>query len=418
MKRHRLLFEKHQQGTLDENGIKILDQLLVDMYFRQQDELSPAEIEYAEDLIIELISAGGLKEEYAESFRITLSNNSSLTRKFRLLEEVKSGTEKARDQQIFQLISNENPELEKQEEEQLSRIVREAIEKVHKEEETQTAGSFLGKVLNGLGSYLDNLLPGVPNLRPVLAIAGILLIAAIFWISVKPGQKPMISKVNPKDTVSGQAKNDRDSIKGKSRELIKVQPSLLKDKQLANIDSAKIFHRKTKVLHKNRLKIKPSVSSPELDRTLLALADDVPSELDYTEVRSETSEGYDLFVDAADKYNKKDYNGTILLMNKLVRGRYFTSGDTLNTLYFYLGNSYLTKGFEKPAAKLLKSALANYSKVSENSIYYKDARWYSALVFVKLGEKNKGLKILDSLLHDQYLRSGNVLKFKQLLKGQ
>ena len=54
MKPYKTLFEKYRKGILPESGIEELNHILVESYFLSPSELSKDELEYAEDLIIEL----------------------------------------------------------------------------------------------------------------------------------------------------------------------------------------------------------------------------------------------------------------------------------------------------------------------------------------------------------------------------
>ncbi|SEK92276.1 hypothetical protein SAMN04487910_1482 [Aquimarina amphilecti] len=78
-------------------------------------------------------------------------------------------------------------------------------------------------------------------------------------------------------------------------------------------------------------------------------------------------------------------------------------------LELYLGNSYLQVGKEK-------KALLQFEKINDNSQYYEDANWYQALTYLKLGETNTSLEILERIIRFDGIYKEKAIQLKEDLE--
>ena len=418
MKPYKTLFEKYRKGILPESGIEELNHILVESYFLSPSELSKDELEYAEDLIIELYGIGKLEVKFANRFKEILNTNKMLSRKFHLLRNLNEANESARMNQVSRLIASENAGSEQEEEAQLSKILHEVIEKVHSEKDASPVNSkfqvFLLQINEFFNNLIANLLPAQPQFRMALVFASVVIIAGIVWVSVKPEDNKLISNNSGKDTTKDNKLNQADTNQIKP---IELKPEINKP-QYAHADSVR-----NKLLIKDQVaqiqkadKMRDSASR-ELDMALLAFADEIPTSIEYIELRSESSSANDLFINAAEKYNNRDYDSCALILSSLLKRNEFKSIDTLSEINFYLGIISMKKGFSEPSRKSLKQALQFYIKVDKNSPYFNDSQWYRALLEIKLGNRTKGIHILNSLPENNYQRAGDVKLVKEKLSS-
>lgn len=409
MKRYKELFEKFKTGNLDENRIEELNSVLLKSYFLSTAELDNEELEYTEDLVIELSLSGKLDDRFALQLREFLITNKTLARKFHLLRNLREAHEQKKKDQMSLLLVNENTESEKEEEEQLSKILLEVIEKVHAEEEAGTIKSKVEILFSKTRAYFKDLLPSVileqPRFQTALVFASILIIAGIVWISIRTDDPKLITGTIP-DSVQTTPPVKIDSIKNE------IKPVIQKP-LYAVIDSVNNKQLPQPQIVQNK-KVNSAQDSilKELDNVLLAYAEDIPSEIEYTELRSASSPANDLFILAAEKYAVKEYDNCAIILRGLLKNKEFRSPDTISEINFYLGIIYMTKGFDKSSSKLLNQASQFFGKVNENSPYFNTSKWYRALMEIKMGNKIKGKQLLDSLLDNKYLRSGEVLELR------
>lgn len=419
MKPYKTLFEKYRKGILPESGIEELNHILVESYFLSPSELSKDELEYAEDLIIELYGSGKLEVKFANRFKESLNTNKMLSRKFHLLRNLNEANKSERMNQVSRLIASENAGSEQEEEAQLAEILHEVIEKVHSEIEAPLVNSkfqvFLLQIHEFFNKLIASLLPAQPQFRMALVFASVVIVAGIVWFSVKPGDNKMISRNSGNDTTLNNHLNQADTNQIKP---IELKPEINKP-QYAHADSVrnKVL-LKEQVAQIQKTDKMPDSASKELDMALLAYADEIPTSIEYIELRSESSSANDLFINAAEKYNNNDYDGCALILSSLLKRNEFNSIDTLSEINFYLGIISMKKGFSEPSRKSLKQAIHFYCKVDKSSTYFNDAQWYRALSEIKLGNRTKGMHILNSLPENNYQRAGDV-KFilKKLAKA-
>ena len=423
MNPHRELFENYKKGVLEESRIGELHQYLIEQYFISPGELNRDEMEYTEDYIIEVFATGRLEEKYVKPLKLAISGNQTLSRKYRLLSELGNAREKAKNDKMSLLLSVENPEVEIKEEEQLAKILQEVIGKVHADKESGTVKAGLVNLIIKLKSFLLNLIPQLdihqPRFRVALALASVAIVAIVVWISIHPGNKELISKNNASDSVRNKTLITPDSSQGKE---IKLQQRIqleIRRPEYAASGSAKNGHViKGKHARKNEETDRSGALKIEMDPALLACAENIPASMEYEELRSMSSAANDLFVDAAIKYENKEYDSCLAVLKGLLKENYFKSPDTLNEINFYMGITYLKKGFNIRNQKLLKMSIQSFGRIEPPSSYFNDSRWYSALVTMRLGNITKGMQILDSLLQLNYLRSGEVKTLRDKMESK
>jgi len=93
----------------------------------------------------------------------------------------------------------------------------------------------------------------------------------------------------------------------------------------------------------------------------------------------------------------------------------FKSPDTLSEINFFLGIIHMKKGFQNNNSKSFKLAVKYLNAVDPGTRYFNDALWYRALTELKLGNRTKGKSILETLLKNKYLRSGEVQKLRDMV---
>ncbi len=414
MNRHRELFERFRQGILDENGIEELNQCLLSSYFYSLSELNPNEVEYTEDLLIELSIAGKLDENLKVKFNEALSANKSLLRKYNLLGNLHKSAETARTRNANLLTEIESAESEKEEEEAISKILLEVIEKVHAEETSRVAKAATDNPLSRMWEYIRSITPAVvagqPRYRLALVFASILILAGIVWLSIRPEQKEPMAVHSTSDSILNDSTQKNDTVL--FNQIQDQKP------EIALADSLHGKHHPVNQLaQQTKTDSKQDSILKVMDSELLAYAGDIPSEIEYMQLRSESSTATDLYIKAADKFGNHEFDSCAIIFTGLLRSNAFTSGDTLSEINYYIGIIYMTKGFNKPHHTMLNAALHHFGKVGTGSPYYNNSRWYSALTEIRLGNKSKGKMILDSLIQNNYLRSGEVMKLNGRLTG-
>jgi len=413
MEPHRELFNRYERGELDESSVTELHRLLAEKYFNSPADLGPEEMAYTEDFILEAFANGSLDEKYQPLFEEMLRNQSSLYRKYSLFTGLGMAAGNKQSEHLLHLAGSKSPETEEQEEEQLTSILQEVIEKVHSgNEESSTVR--MKQWISRIASRISNLLPpqpeGQPLLRPALLIAAVAIVAFAVWIAVKPGPQQQLSWTNPSDTASNKEQLPRDSARHAPVPVQRLVPPDIRHPNLAHSDSILKKEEIPEKQYAHRVTKADTIERElkALDRELLACADDIPSTMEYMELRSVSSEANGLFIEAARKYNARDLDGCILILNQLIRDQAFKDQDTLDKIRYYLGNSYLSKGFQPGGHKWLNAAVSAFQKVSKQSPHYNDSRWYEALALIKAGKTAEGKRILTDLLKAGYYRSGEV----------
>ena len=415
MKPYNALFEKYRKGNLSESGTDELNQILVESYFLSPSDLNRDELEYAEDLVIELYGRGKLEEKFAIQFKDALNTNKLLSGKFHLLRNLSEANEYARMSQMSRLLASENNESEQEEEAQLAKILQEVIAKVHTEEETARVKSkiqiAISKIKNFIIDSIPSVIPDQPRLRTALAFASIIIIAGVVWVSIRPGDNQLISRNSGNDSI-----RKYPLVQTDSNQLIETEVKHEINKPAyAYTDSARNKRLPKNLLaQQQKMDVTRDSVAMELDMALLAYADEIPSGIEYIELRSESSSANDLFIIAAEKYNNKDYDGCALILNGLLKSNEFKSIDTLSEINYYLGIISMKNGFAPTNRKSLKQAIRFYAKVDKSSPYFNDSQWYSALSEIKLGNKTKGIQILNSLPENNSQRADDV----KLVKGK
>ena len=397
MNRHRELFHKYISGGLGESAADELHELLVKAYFQAPGTLDSGEREYAEDLVIQLYSTGKLDANYGGLFKEAIMANTVLSGKYQVLRSLAEPSLTSKNKSSILLASSENPAAEEQEEEELSALLQEAIRKVHAESETGKLYTVVQNLSGKLVSFFKLWVPagGIwqPGFRTVLVFASVLLLALFVWILGPRQNSNLLSILGNPDSIR---KNQPVVIPGKEKDTIND-----KSTRPGSTDTGSSINtlKHKKQPEKSRLKSVPADGSLiKAEPLLLAYAGEIPASLDYTELRSETSDATDLFIEAAEKYNRKEYDSCILIMSGLIARKDFRSPDTLNELNFYLGIMNMSKGFDKPDRKFLKHALQSFSRVDQSSDYFVDSQWYSALTLLRLGNRSAGLDKLNSLI--------------------
>ncbi|MEI6061255.1 MAG: hypothetical protein WCR72_11135 [Bacteroidota bacterium] len=413
MNTHREYFEKYKNGELDEDKVDALLHNLVELYFRAPAALDQAEMEFAEDLVIELYAAGTLGDIYQQQFKIALSVNPGLNRKCLLLRELNENKESLKNPYLSRLRYSENPVSDEEEEEQLSQILLEVIEKVHVEDEKGLVKDKPGKLLLKMKAWLEGLIPEMhiaqPQVRMALVLASVLIIAGIVWVTVVPDKNKPIAYRSISDTNLNKPYSDKDSAQVKKV----VPPPAIPNPVYASADSVK--NRKVPEVQYAGKENAPDTSRSSTlypDPALLAYAEDIPASIDYVQLRSVSSAANDSFIMAAEKYGNREYNSCLVIIERLLETKAFSSADTINELNFYAGIIYMKKGFDKPSYKALNKSMMCFSRIDSTSSYYNDSRWFAALSATRLGKDKKGIEILDALIEKGYQRAGEVKALK------
>lgn len=414
MKPYKALFEKYKEGRLPESEIEELNHILVDSYFLYPSELSKDELEYTEDMIIEMYVCSKLEVKSANRFKELLKTNKMLSRKFNLLRNLSEANKRMN--QASRLIASEKAETEQEEEIELAKILHEVIEKVHSENDTSLVNSKLQIFLSQINKLFNTLvtytLPAQPRLRTALVFASVVIIAGIVWVSVNPKDKKLISSNSDRDTSQNNFSKQADTNLIKADE---VKHEINKP-QYAHSDSvSNNLLIKDQVAHIQKADRMSDSASRELEMALLAYAEEIPNSIDYIELRSESSTANDLFIEAAEKYNNKNYDDCEIILSGLLKTNEFKSIDTLSEINFYLGVISMKNGFDEPNRKFLKQSIRYFSKVDKSSSYFNDARWYTALSEIRLGNKTNGLFILNSLPENHFQRAADVILIKEKL---
>lgn len=422
MKRFRQLFEQYRRGYLDENGIEEMHQSLIGTYFGSPMELAAEEFEYTEDLIIQNYTLGILDGNYALQFKDALAANKNLNRKYRLLSDLDHANEKEKSKQISLQLKQAETAVANDEEEQLTKVLEEVIAKIREEKEGIASAAQSESLLTRVKTWVEGLVSALSTMQPqyrvAIAFASVLFIAFAVWVSVKTGEPELISE-NP-DSISNNPVIKTDTAR-ENENKDKIQLSIPQEIQkplYASADSAADLNKRgDHFAHRQKEIDKPEAPNAEADELLLACAENIPSSMDYLELRSESSLGNDLFIDAAKKFGNREYDSCIKIMNGIIRNREIRSPDSLSEINHYLGLSYLAKGFRGSNHKQLSLSLRAFGHVDPNSSFYNDSRWYSALVEIRMGQTAKGLHILDSLLRINYGRTGEVRTLRDKIAG-
>jgi hypothetical protein len=420
MNQHKALFEKFKEGKLKEAGIEELHHSLLETYFFSVKELTSDEVEYTEDLIIELVATGKLTEKYVTPFQDAVAGDTMLNRKFHLLRDLIETRENIKNKQVSLLSNSENSVLDEKEEEDLAKILKESIEKVHAEHEAGQVKARTENLVLRLNNYFRELIPTIPihqpQLRAALVFASVVLVAVVVWLSIRPEHKPLISGNSKQDTTINKRYIKSDSSKLKTIKAPNTVPPEIRNPQYASVDSSKNSNLKKDQLPNSRHKIQNfKTTIPSNTQDLLAYVD-LPEDFEVYQTRSGSSTDIDdAYIDAAQKYNDGLYEGCISGLNRLLDGKYFSNADTLNEIFYYLGNSYMAKALKKSDSKMFKLSLESYSKIDPSSSYYNDACWFSAWALLKTGKKRECISILDSLLKKGFQKSGKVKRLRDSL---
>jgi hypothetical protein len=416
MKPYRALFEKYSNGLLDEPGIELLNLNLIEVYFESIEQFNQEELEYTEDLIFELYSGNKLDEKYIQLLKIKIANDRPLQKRYLLFSNLMVSNDiKSRKKSTLH-IASQLPENEKKEEEELEKVLQEVIEKVHKENQPIVAESDKVNILLKLKTFFDDLISQMtfhqPQLRPILAVASLALIIFVVWTSVRPGMREMTA-----DHLTPGASNNKQIARQNSE--VESQKKITDKDNLTNDNSsAKSISENAKIIIKSHKRTaSPKLTKQDNFEGLLAANYAPPTSFDYTILRSgESSNANDLFILAADKYNERDYDSCIIILQNVLSRNYFRSSDTLGEIHFFLGNCFLQKGMSKNNSKQIELSVRSFELVDRQNQHYAPSKWYEALAQIKLGNVAEGLRLLDLLTQINYIGSGNVIMIRDSLR--
>jgi hypothetical protein len=129
--------------------------------------------------------------------------------------------------------------------------------------------------------------------------------------------------------------------------------------------------------------------------------------------RSIPEENYIL---ASGLYNEHKYNQAARILEGLDRNGSFRDQDSIASLRYYLGHCYLNSGMATGDSVGLLKAVRTFKLIGRDSQYFYDARWYQSIALLKAGRIGEARSLLDSLLSNNYFRSGKVIALRNLLK--
>jgi len=398
MKTLHFLFDQYSQGSLDQKYLPQLKNELTEAYFMHPGELNTDEHLFAEELIIKAYLDQQLPENYLTRFREMVEQDKPLAQKVRLFSELHQSLEKAAYSRMLAASGKSNPEAEKQEEEELQKVLEEVIEKVHSEEK---AGSVAEK-LHRFRLRLMNFFPAITRetVQPwkLALLTAVIIIAVIaVWITIRPGNEPLITDKGAADTSVKEKILQKDSLADRVNPRVPERPGRLAD---------------------NESPVRKRTQSREiqLDRTLLACAENIPGQMDYVAVRSASNDAEDLLAQASELYLQKAYDSCLQILDLLIEGQYFKSSDTLDQIRYFNGMLHYSQGIRNHKLHSLETAVMVLSTIGETSRYYTDARWYHALSLVSLDRKQEAKSILESLILLNNSRSAEAKELYDLLK--
>jgi hypothetical protein len=358
------LFDQFSRGILDDAGIDILNRQLVEIYFSSPGELTFEELEYAEDLVIELFIKNGLEEKYLPAFSKRINEDTDLFSKFKEQRDLTNAALSRQDDRLNQVTGMEVPD---KSEEELRAIIAEAIKKAEAEKEKTSVNAWLKNLLvnfrKQVEAFLSRINPSSVQARLAMAIASFALIIGFAWLVLKPGgnELPILS-------------DNKTPEKGKQEVINPENPE---------ISDSLSLDQKTKEMIMNLIvsRCQPEKSFPLYQGKLR---------------------------NAAAKYNEKDYDSCRHLLSNLLENNTVNNKDTISILYYYLGNCCIALGLTRKDYSLLGISLDYMSMVKFGNPHYLAAQYYMAIAYATQGYPYKSIRIMDSLIQLRFDREGNV----------
>lgn len=410
---------------LDNSHIEELHKLLVDIYFTGNEKLGREEKEYTEDLIFELFAKNQLEEKYAETFSNLMTSDKSLHKRYYILKNLVN-PRPAEDEKSRTLTAEKT---EEQEEEELKSVLLEVLEQAHAGEKAPSPGlldqlkSFFGRLLEPFiiiqpqqNARLSPAYVLRPQVKVALALTSMAGLAVIIWFSIAKKPEILTAENTVTDTTLNQQIIGIDSSRQEPGPAIieLIDPGKLLEEQMAQNDQK----GKEEVIRINETEPPQLAQNTEVTEEqedvfngLLATMYTPPG-FEYNLARGEISDAAELFVRAADLYNgeygPKDYYGSIAIFRKLMDDNAFSNPDTLNEIYYFLGNSYLAIGIDTGNRELLQKALTEFGSIVKDNKYYLPSKWYAAMAYLKLGNAPESFRLCDSLVQVNYSRMGAV----------
>jgi hypothetical protein len=380
MESYRELFDKYKEGLLPDDKIRELNRELIGSYFRSPGDLDQEEQDYTEDLIFELFAKNRLEPGYVQIFRDKLRNNKLLSQRYLISKDL---SDTARLKKSGGVVPSADPSDER-EEAQLKEILREVIGKVQAEKERSavkdTIESFIKWVESGIQELVQTVQAGQPRVRWALIVGSIAIIAGLAWFFLKPGSEDLMTN-NP---LKQRARTNQPMV-------IEKTPGQGKGNTVKDQVRKKI-------------------------NNLLASAAGYAPRFDYVLVRGETTPALDSFMLAADKYNQKDFNRCIAVLNGLLKRKSFTDPDTISEIHFYLGNCFLAEGIKNNNERTLKSGLRSFALIPHESQYYYPSLWYSVFAYAGLGQAAESMRLCDILIKVRYRHPADVKRLRDSLR--
>jgi|GEM_PF-2627792 len=103
--------------------------------------------------------------------------------------------------------------------------------------------------------------------------------------------------------------------------------------------------------------------------------------------------GYDPYDDAKKAFSDGDFDKAISILSSIINGS-FTSNTPLSHVYHLLAKSWKGKGKNQKAIIYYENLFARFPSYSN----IEDAKWEGAEIYIQMGEKEKAIKLLESLL--------------------
>ncbi|MDX9907167.1 MAG: hypothetical protein RBS55_11315 [Bacteroidales bacterium] len=443
MKNVTELFDRYKKGILEDDRIDEMNNLLIEAYFSESEQLGPEEKAYTEDLVFERFAKHELEERMARQFREKIAADIDLNKKFYILKNLVHPAPAA--QEKNKPVLSQLEETEEQEEEALKAVLEEVIAKAHAEEESQDSPAWIDTFIESMKAFFQMLIAPFfiiqpqadrqlapvyvlrPQLKVAMAFASLTGLALVVWFSVSRKPEFLTAETTVNDTVIEQQiiVNDSGNIE-KTPEIIRLKdPGSLLEEHYAKNDQ----QQPAGEIRLNEVEMPQLAQQNEVDNSALEARNDelfaslyAPPGIEFLLDRGELSDAKEKLVLASQKYNGDDgpvdYNGCIEILQSLVDEKAFKTYDTLNLVYYFLGSSYLKTGIDENNPEKITMALEAFNRISPEFKEYLTVRWYTALAHLKLGNTAESFRLSDSLVRVDYLRMGDVELLRDSLYRQ
>lgn len=369
-------FIQYLDGNLEESLISEMESALCDLYFENPAYLSPDELEFTEDLLIDAWLNPGTEEDLRNEINQKISND----KRFRQKAERYGRLDEAFRQRLGpnRILAIESESTEEKEEEQLRSVLSEVFNKIEAEQESeslQTQKQFNAKEIpERITHWLESLIVPQHRLRLALAGAALILLAGSIWLMQDQINRPWIQPNTRLAQTEDSVKHSTQSGPG------------------THAGSATAGSGNTEIDRQARHADAQSLSAQQIHQSKVLLASlDLPGQyFEYRIARGAPDPNRDSLLAAAKLFNNRQYKAGITIFKDLIGKKAFTDPDTLARIHLYLGISY----FNLKGMKLALNALNNVSPESE---YYHDALFYRLFAHLALGEKQKSEVLLGQI---------------------